>query len=104
MEEIGIRELICSNALSDFIFDQVYSKYNVDPKLILSNCNVVGTSIGAKAKTSHSRLREPGSFAAVSDLVRVCFTLNCSSSLCCTNEYLAKYSGVTDICVLISVY
>ena len=58
LEEIGIRELICSNAISDFIFDQVYTKYNLDPKLILSNCNVVGISNGAKAKTSRSRLTE----------------------------------------------
>ena len=51
---------------------------------------------GAVARASDSRLREFGfeACAAVSNIGQVLFTLHCSSSFSCMNEYLAVDSGV----------
>ena len=48
-----------------------------------------------RCRASDSRVRDPGfeSCAAVLRPWARFFTLHCSSSLCCINEYLAIYSG-----------
>ena len=49
----------------------------------------------AQGRASDARLREPGfgSWAAVLTLLAIVFTLHCSSSHSCINEYLAINIG-----------
>ena len=46
-----------------------------------------------RVRASNSRLREPSFKSSALKLWAILFTLHCSSSLSCMNEYLAKASG-----------
>ena len=76
-------------------FEGMYRCTSVDVSKLLVSVNVGIRVQWLRGRASDSRLREPGfeSCAAVLKPWASFFTLHCSSSLSCINEYLAIDSG-----------